>query len=112
MDLALDCQERRVLGDDVVIDISAVDETNTRVKPERIARQIARAGGRGLVALVGVQTNQFPRAMDIARRLRAAGVEVCDRRLSCLRLPCHVAGFAAGAQGGDGPGRLAVRGRG
>ena len=74
--LALDCHQRRVLGDDVVIDISAFDETNTRIKPERIARQIARAGGRGLVALVGVQTNQFPRAMDIARRLRAAGVEV------------------------------------
>ena len=74
--LALDCHQRRVLGDDVVIDISAFDETNTRVKPERIARQIARAGGRGLVALVGVQTNQFPRAMDIARRLRAAGAQV------------------------------------
>jgi len=75
--LALDCQERHVLGDDVVIDISAFDETNTRIKPERIARRIARGGGRGLVALVGVQTNQYPRAMDIARRLRAAGVEVC-----------------------------------
>ena len=75
--LALDCQERRVLGDDVVIDITAFDETNTRIKPERIARRIARGGGRGLVALVGVQTNQYPRAMDIARRLRAAGVEVC-----------------------------------
>src|ERR1035437_8710615 len=74
--LALDCHQRRVLGDDVVIDISAFDETNTRIKPERIARQIARAGGRGLVALVGVQTNQFPRAMDIARRLRAAGAQV------------------------------------
>ena len=75
--LALDCQERRVLGDDVVIDISAYDETNTRIKPERIARQIAGAGGRGLVAMVGVQSNQYPRAMDIARRLRAAGVQVC-----------------------------------
>ncbi len=75
--LALDCQERRVLGDDVVIDISAVDEWNTRIKPERVARQIARGGGRGLAALVGVQSNQFPRAMDIARRLRAAGVQVC-----------------------------------
>ena len=74
--LALDCHQRRVLGDDVVIDISAFDETNTRIKPERIARQIARAGGRGLVALVGVQTNQFPRAMDIARRLRRAGAQV------------------------------------
>jgi radical SAM superfamily enzyme YgiQ (UPF0313 family) len=74
--LALDCHQRRVLGDDVVIDITAYDETNTRIMPERIARQIARAGGRGLVALVGVQTNQFPRAMDIARRLRRAGAQV------------------------------------
>ena len=30
-----------------------------------------------MVALVGVQSNQFPRAMDIARPLRAAGVPVC-----------------------------------
>ena len=75
--LALDCHQRRVLGDDVVIDISAVDETNTRIHPERIARKIARGGGRGMVALVGVQSNQYPRAMDIARRLRAAGVQVC-----------------------------------
>jgi radical SAM superfamily enzyme YgiQ (UPF0313 family) len=74
--LALDCNERRVLGDDVAIDISAFDETNTRIRPKRIARQITRGGGRGMVALVGVQTNQFPRAMDIARRLRAAGVQV------------------------------------
>ena len=75
--LALDCQQRRVLGDNVAIDISALDETNTRIKPERIARQIALGGGRGLVALVGVQSNQYPRAMDIARRLRTAGVQVC-----------------------------------
>jgi hypothetical protein len=73
--LALDAKERRVLGDDVDIDISAFDETNTRVRPERIARRLA--GGRGLVALVGVQSNQYPRAMDIARTLRAAGVQVC-----------------------------------
>src|SRR5260370_42541413 len=83
--LALDCQERRVLGDDVVIDISAVDEWNTRIKPERVARQIARGGGRGLAALVGVQSNQFPRAMDIARRLRAAGVQVCIGGLPASR---------------------------
>src|ERR1017187_5955416 len=61
--LALDCQQRRVLGEDVVIDVSTYDETNTRIRPERIARQIERAGGRGMVALVGVQTNHYPRAM-------------------------------------------------
>src|SRR6185503_2525266 len=65
--LALDCKDRRVLGDDVDIDITLIDETNTRVVPEHLAKQI---GDRGLVALVGVQSNQYPRAMDIARRLR------------------------------------------
>ena len=30
-----------------------------------------------MVALVGVQSNQFPRAMDLARPLRAAGIPVC-----------------------------------
>src|SRR3978361_781102 len=63
--LALDCRERRGLGDDVEIDISLIDETNTRVQPAKIARQMA--GGQGLVALVGVQSNQYPRAMDMAR---------------------------------------------
>src|SRR5205807_1450584 len=75
--LAVDCAERRILGDDVELVISALDETNTRIRPERIARNIAAAGGKGLVGLVGVQSNQFPRAMDIARRLRRLGVQVC-----------------------------------
>ncbi len=75
--LALDCQERRVLGDDVEIEVSAFDECNTHIRPERIAQQIRSHGGCGMVALVGVQSNQFPRAMDIARPLRAAGVQVC-----------------------------------
>jgi radical SAM superfamily enzyme YgiQ (UPF0313 family) len=73
--LALDCQERRVLGDDVDIVIKALDETNTHIRPDRIARQLGTEPG--LVALIGVQSNQFPRAMDIARPLRAAGVQVC-----------------------------------
>lgn len=73
--LALECKERRVLGDDVDIEVTAIDETNTRVRPERIIRQMR--GGDGLVCLVGVQSNQFPRAMDLARRFRAAGVKVC-----------------------------------
>jgi len=73
--LALDCRDRHILGDDVEIVVSAFDETNTRIRPERIARQLR--GGRGMVALVGVQSNQFPHAMDLARPLRAAGVPVC-----------------------------------
>ncbi|HKV91595.1 MAG TPA: radical SAM protein [Candidatus Angelobacter sp.] len=73
--LVLDCKRRRVLGDDVDISITAIDEDNTRIRPARIARRLS--GSRGLVVLVGVQSNQFPRAMDIARPLRAAGVQVC-----------------------------------
>ncbi len=75
--LALDCAERRVLGGEVAIALSAYDETNTRIKVGNIVKKIRQSGGRGLVGLVGVQTNQFPRAMDIARRFRAAGIPVC-----------------------------------
>src|SRR3954468_12831514 len=75
--LALDCIERKVLGDDVEIRITALDETNSRVRPDRIIRTIRESGGKGLVALVGVQTNQYPRAMDIAKPLREAGIQVC-----------------------------------
>ena len=72
--LALDCKERRVLGDDVEISISAFDECNSHIRLARIARQLR--GNPSLVALVGVQSNQYPRAMDIARTLRAANVQV------------------------------------
>jgi radical SAM superfamily enzyme YgiQ (UPF0313 family) len=74
--LAMNCAARRILGD-VEIRITAWDETNTRIRPDRIARQMRESGGSGLVALVGVQTNQFPRAMDLARQLRALGLQVC-----------------------------------
>jgi len=73
--LALDCRARRVLGPDIEIDIRSMDEDNTRIRIPRLARELA--GRPGLVVLVGVQSNQFPRAMDIARPLRAAGVQVC-----------------------------------
>ena len=39
-----------------------------------------------MVGLVGVQSNQFPRALDIARPLRAAGIAGRHRRLPRLRL--------------------------
>jgi hypothetical protein len=74
--IAADCAERRVLGPDVDIDIDIIDETNTRVRiPELIAR-LHNNGNFGMVALVGVQSNEYPRAIDIARPLRAAGIPV------------------------------------
>ena len=75
--LARDCGERNVLGPDVALKVSAYDETNTRIKVSRLVARIRRDGGRGLVGLVGVQSNQFPRAMDLARQFLAAGIPVC-----------------------------------
>jgi hypothetical protein len=73
--LAMDCADRKILGDDVEFELHAHDECNTLIKPDEIARRIERAGA-GLVMLVGVQSNQFPRALDIARPLRARGIQV------------------------------------
>jgi radical SAM superfamily enzyme YgiQ (UPF0313 family) len=73
--LAIDCAQRQVLGPHTDIVVTAQDETNTRIRPERLARNIHASGG-GLVGLVGVQSNQFPRAMDLARRFRGLGIPV------------------------------------
>ncbi len=74
--LAADAAARGVLGSDVDIEITAVDETNTRIKPKDVIALIRRHDGFGMVGLVGVQSNQYPRTLDIARPLRAAGVPV------------------------------------
>jgi radical SAM superfamily enzyme YgiQ (UPF0313 family) len=73
--LARDCAERRVLGEDVDIVLHAHDETNTRIRPERIERLI-KGGDGGVVFLIGVQSNQFPRSLDLARALMARGLRV------------------------------------
>jgi hypothetical protein len=73
--LATDCAARQVLGSAVTIEVEVFDETNTRIKPSRVARRVLQADG-GMVGLVGVQSNQFPRATDIARSLRALDVPV------------------------------------
>ncbi|HXZ02844.1 MAG TPA: radical SAM protein [Stellaceae bacterium] len=75
--LAKDCGENDALGPEVTLKISAYDETNTRIKVRKLAARIRRGGGRGLVGLVGVQSNQFPRAMDLARQFLAEDIPVC-----------------------------------
>src|SRR3569832_2086979 len=63
--LALECREQQALGPDVEIDIEAYDETNTHIDTDHVADMIDDAGD-GMVMLVGVQSNQFPRALDLA----------------------------------------------
>jgi hypothetical protein len=72
--LAHNAAEKRLLGEDIEITVNAYDETNTIIPIGRIMRRLQRDGG--IVCLVGVQSNQFPRAMDMARRFRAAGLQV------------------------------------
>ena len=74
--LALDAQSRQILGASVDLEIEAHDETNAKVPVSEIVRRFRRNSNRGVVLLVGVQTNQFARAVDIARELRAAGIQV------------------------------------
>jgi Radical SAM superfamily len=75
--LAEDAKRRQVLGPGVDIRLHTYDETNRRVRPGKIIDMIRREGGRCLIGLVGVQSNQFPRAVDLARPFIEAGLPVC-----------------------------------
>ncbi|MBO9425033.1 radical SAM protein [Labrenzia sp. R4_1] len=72
--LAEAARERNALGENVQIHLHTYDETNKRVRPNKIARDIRRTGGKALIALVGVQSNQFPRATDLAREFLREGL--------------------------------------
>ena len=74
--LADDVGQRGALGDDVDVVVSTYDESHTVIPVRKIVRRIQAGGGRGVVLLAGVQTNQFPRAADLARQFRAAGIHV------------------------------------
>ncbi len=74
--IASDCAERQVLGSDVEIEIDAIDETNTRVDLNALLARFKRNGGFGMLGLIGVQSNQYPRALDIARPFRDADIPV------------------------------------
>src|SRR6202023_2124843 len=71
-----DCARRQVLGPDIDIDIVAIDETNTRLRTDRIIAEMRANGNFGFVGLVGVQSNQYPRSLHIAKPLREAGIAV------------------------------------
>ncbi len=74
--VAADCAERQVLGPDVAIDIETIDESNRRIDVPALLRRFRSNGNLGLVGLVGVQSNQYPRALDIAAPFRQAGIAV------------------------------------
>ena len=90
--LTEDLKRRRVLGRNLEIRIRIFDDTVQPIPVDRIIRSNKLPRNRTVVALVGVQSNQFPRAADLARRFRAGGLQVLDRRISRQRHPGSVSG--------------------
>nr|WP_210316235.1 radical SAM protein [Devosia oryzisoli] len=72
--LVRDVIARDALGD-WQVDVETMDETNTELSTSKLIAD-CQAADAALVMLIGVQSNQFPRALDIARPLRGAGVQV------------------------------------
>src|SRR5215475_13036819 len=70
-----DIRRRQVRGDDVDFEIDVIDEPNTVIRFGRLIRRL-KAAEDAMVGLVGVQTNQFPRAVDIGRTFLDAGIQV------------------------------------
>ncbi len=60
----------------VSVETLLLDDGVQRVDVDALAKRYLRPHIRPVVALCGVQTNQFPRAADLARRFRAAGMPV------------------------------------
>ena len=74
--LVQDVQKRRTLGAGVNLIVNVYDESHTVIPVRCIIRRINAGGGNGMVLLAGVQSNQFPRALDLAREFRTAGIAV------------------------------------
>jgi len=86
--LTEDVARAKLLGDSLKIRVRLLDEAVDRIPVERICRSQRRRSEKTVVALVGVQTNQFPRAADLARAFRRSGLTV-------LIGGFHVSGYLA-----------------
>ena len=76
----------------------------------RLAERIL-ADGRRWSALIGVQSNQFPRALDLGRAVSRVALR-SRRRLPCLRLHLDAAGLPPDLQEALALGIILLRGRG
>ena len=72
----MDVAASGALGDGVDVEVSIYDDTVEAIPVRRIARKLRTRDAELLVGLVGVQSNQFIRATDLAAQFRALGVPV------------------------------------
>ncbi len=70
--VVVDAGKRGALGPDVRLETRLIDEISEVVRPAKLERWLA-GFDVAAVLLVGVQTSQFPRALDIARPFTAKG---------------------------------------
>src|SRR5574341_145850 len=87
-----DVVQKKLLGETVKIKVHLLDEAVDHVPVKRICRSQRGSRTMTIVGLVGVQTNQFPRASDLAMEFRGAGLTV-------LMGGFHVSGYLAMIQG-------------
>ena len=69
-------ERTKVLGQDVEIITHYYDETVRRIPVKRLAREVRLDDDRAVVCMVGVQTNQFSRAVDLGKEFIACGLNV------------------------------------
>jgi radical SAM superfamily enzyme YgiQ (UPF0313 family) len=74
--LTEDLAEREFLGADVDLKVEIYDDTVEKIPVKKIIKSNRLPARRTIVALAGVQSNQFPRAADLARKFRAGGIQV------------------------------------
>ena len=74
--LTRDLAKRELLGGDVELKVEIFDDTVEKIPVKRIIKSNRLPDRRTVVALAGVQSNQFPRAADFARKFRAGGLQV------------------------------------
>ena len=86
--LTEDLIQRKRLGDSWDDRVHLLDETVDKIPVKRICRSELWNRAKSIVCLVGVQTNQFPRACDLAHTFRRAGLTV-------LIGGFHVSGYLA-----------------
>ena len=68
--------KRRGLFGDIEFAVDTFDETTEKIPVKKIVKWSRRPATKLIVCLVGVQTNQFPRALDLGKQFRADGIDV------------------------------------
>jgi len=74
--LTKDLADRDQLGSGVSVEIKLYDDTVEKIPVRKIIQSNRLPECRTVVALAGVQSNQFPRAADMARKFRNGGLQV------------------------------------